>query len=129
MLLFFQTIDFPQRFFETPTLVTTTKHLKDDVNSHIAADNNAITEWIEVSTLQKTTIFLTQLPRHSFRFSKVNLYQTRISLHILHFKELSLLLNGNAINGSYPGPLLLTSKPRHRDFCCLLSLSCELTAP
>ena len=48
MFLLFQTIDFPQRFFETPALVTTTKHSKDDVSSHIDADNNAITEWIEV---------------------------------------------------------------------------------
>ena len=48
MFLLFQTIDFPQKFIETPTLVTTTKHLKDDANSRIDADNNAITEWIEV---------------------------------------------------------------------------------
>ena len=51
--LLFQTIDFPQKFFETPTLVTTTKHLKDDVNSHIDADNNAITEWIEVKIYKR----------------------------------------------------------------------------
>ena len=48
MKILFQSIDFPQKFFETPTLVTTTKHLKDDVNARIDADNNAITEWIEV---------------------------------------------------------------------------------
>ena len=69
MFLFFQTIDFPQRFFETPTLVTTTKHLKDDVNSRVDADNNAITEWIEVRMYSNTAFFLS-----------VNLYQTRISL-------------------------------------------------
>jgi len=55
MFLFFQTIDFPQRFFETPTLVTTTKHLKDDVNARIDADNNAITEWIEVRIYKNNT--------------------------------------------------------------------------
>ena len=47
-MFLFQTIDFPQKFFETPTLVTTPKHLKDGVNAIIDADNNAITEWIEV---------------------------------------------------------------------------------
>ena len=55
----FQTIDFPQRFFETPTLVTTPSHLKDDVNAIIDADNNAITEWIEVSNY-KIYYFLQQ---------------------------------------------------------------------
>ena len=49
VFLLFQTIDFPQRFYETPALVTTAKHSKDDVNSRIDADNNAITEWIEVT--------------------------------------------------------------------------------
>lgn len=48
MFLLFQTIDFPQKFFEIPTLVTTPKHLKDDINARIDVDNNAITEWIEV---------------------------------------------------------------------------------
>ena len=55
---FFQTIDFPQTFFETPTLVTTTKHRKGDVNSRIDADNNAITEWIEVKAYKEFHYFL-----------------------------------------------------------------------
>ena len=53
MFSLFQTIDFPQRFFETPTLVTTPSHLKDDVSAIIDADNNAITEWIEVKRLKR----------------------------------------------------------------------------
>ena len=63
---FFQTIDFPQRFFETPTLVTTTKHRKGDVNSHIDADNNAITEWIEVIVYKRFQYFLHQIKEYSF---------------------------------------------------------------
>ena len=46
-------MDFPQRFFETPTLITTPKHYKDDVNAVIDPDNNAITEWIEVRNLKR----------------------------------------------------------------------------
>ena len=68
--LSFQTIDFPQTFFETPTLVTTTKHLKDDVNSRIDADNNAITEWIEVTIYFYLSFFTTFCLWNSFSFSK-----------------------------------------------------------
>ena len=57
-LLSFQTVTFPQRFYEIPTLVTTTKHHKDDVNSRIDADNNAITEWIEVRVYEEFHYFL-----------------------------------------------------------------------
>ena len=82
MFLLFQTIDFPQRFFETPTLVTTTKHLKDDVNSRIDADNNAITEWIEVR-INKTLLayFLRQhrSVEFFFVFKRTNIQQTRVS--------------------------------------------------
>ena len=53
----FQTIDFPQKFFEAPTLVTTPKHLKDDVSAIIDADNNAITEWIEVANYKNLIFF------------------------------------------------------------------------
>ena len=67
-VLLFQTMDFPQRFFETPTLVTTPKHHKDDVNAIIDPDNNAITEWIEVRNFKKflfpsetTVVFLCQV--------------------------------------------------------------------
>ena len=53
--LFFQTVGFPQRIFETPALATTTKHSKADVNSRIDPDNNAITEWIEVTITSTLT--------------------------------------------------------------------------
>ena len=92
MFLLFQTIDFPQRFFETPALVTTTKHSKDDVSSHIDADNNAITEWIEVRIYFYLSFFTTYCQWNSFFFfffstekifRKLNLFQTKITFILL----------------------------------------------
>ena len=89
MFLLFQTIDFPQRFFETPALVTTTKHSKDDDNSYIDADNNAITEWIEVRIYFYLSFFSTYCQWNSFFFStekifrKLNLFQTKITFILL----------------------------------------------
>ena len=77
--LLFQTIDFPQRFFETPALVTTTKHSKDDVNSRIDADNNAITEWIEVTIYFCLRFFTTYCLWNSFLFLTQNILSKLIS--------------------------------------------------
>ena len=55
--IFPQTVNFPQKFYETPTVITTPKHLKDGVNSLIDANNNAITEWIKVRTTKDELIF------------------------------------------------------------------------
>lgn len=43
-----QRLDFPKLFYQTPTIITTPSHAKDDSNSLIDADNFAVTEWIEV---------------------------------------------------------------------------------
>ena len=104
MFLLFQTIDFPQRFFETPTLVTTTKHLKDDVNSRIDADNNSITVWIEVR-ICLYLIFSQATIRGIFLSSFISKEK-----HILEATLISDYLKCNAINTSYPGPYQLTGK-------------------
>ncbi|KAJ7393389.1 hypothetical protein OS493_006361 [Desmophyllum pertusum] len=44
-----KTVDFPQKFYEVPSLITTPKHKKVDID----ADNMAVSEWTEsVTTLQ-----------------------------------------------------------------------------
>lgn len=52
ILIFSQTVTFPQKFYEHPTVITTPKHRIKDVNAQIEADNNAITEWIEVGNMK-----------------------------------------------------------------------------
>lgn len=41
-------MDFPQKFYEVPSLITTPKHKKVDID----ADNMAVTEWTEVGAKQ-----------------------------------------------------------------------------
>ena len=39
-----QTVNFPKEYYKAPTMITTPKHVKTNID----ADNNAITEWVKV---------------------------------------------------------------------------------